>query len=193
FDMRPRASLNLVMGGYVDTPRADLVVRLMELAALEEKDLEQAGRFHPFRGVTDFDLFSPLLQPGERSAVLKIQSMAARNYTDELALYFFYLNVGSAGRAALARVEIAAWVANDPQKVERLHGVLVEQCDRLGNRPYPYALHRAHEVAVVRREEKQAIEEMIVAELLRLGIPVGEKSYKQTHKENSGSRTRYKK
>jgi len=190
-ELRKLAALGVVTAGYVDKPRADLVVRLLELAALGDEDLEQAGRYRPFGGVTDFDLFNPLLQPGERSALFRLQSVSTKNYTGELSLYFFYLKAGSQEGSALARVEIPAWVASDPEKVARAHAVLVGQCGRLGNRPYPYALHRAHEIALVRWEEKQTLEDMIVAELYRLGIQVGEKSNKQTHKANSGSRKRY--
>ncbi|NPV75689.1 MAG: DNA double-strand break repair nuclease NurA [Anaerolineae bacterium] len=185
------AALGVVTAGYVEKPRADLVVKLLELATLKEEDLEQAGHFHPFGGVTDLDLFKPLLEPGERSALFRLQSVSAKNYEGELGLYFYYLKSGSRERSTLARVEIPAWVARDPERIERAHAVLVRQCEQMGNRPYPYALHRAHEIAVVHREEKQALEDMIVAELYRLGIRVGEESNKQVHKENSGSRTRY--
>lgn len=191
FELRKLADLDIVTAGYVDKPRADLVVRLLELAALKDEDLERAGRLHPFGGVTDFDLFNPLLQPGERSALFRLQSVSAKNYAGELSLHFYYLKIGSQERSALARVEIPAWVARDLQKIGRAHAVLVRQCEQMGSRPYPYALHRAHEVALVRREEKQALEDMIIAELYRLGIRVGEKSNKQANKDISGLRTRY--
>ena len=91
----------------------------------------------------------------------------------------------------LARVEIPAWVALHNPLMERLHAALVSQARILGNRPYPYAIHRAHEVAVVRLEEKDQINDMIVQEFLQLQLPAGERSNKQIAKDNFGKRTRY--
>ena len=65
------------------------------------------------------------------------------------------------------RVEIPKWVADDKEKLDLLHGVLVEQCRMMGSKPYPYLLHRAHETAVVKNEEKQQIENMLAMELRR--------------------------
>jgi hypothetical protein len=190
--LRELARLGTVTAGFVDKPRADLLVRTLELVLLnEEGDLSQAGRLRPLLGVTDVSLFRDLLQPGERSAVFGIQSRSAQSFEGELALHFFYLNVGQPDRPWLARVEIPAWVAASSVLLDRLHNTLVEQCWQLGSRPYPYALHRAHEVAVVRLEEKEQLENMIVLELRRQGVDVGEKSNKQYSKDISGNRTRY--
>jgi len=70
--------------------------------------------------------------------------------------------------------------------------VLTEQAKVLGTRPYPYLLHRAHEEALVTLSEHQHVEEMIVAEFERRGIPVDEPSYKQYHKDLPTTKTRYK-
>ncbi|HEX9013128.1 MAG TPA: DNA double-strand break repair nuclease NurA, partial [Anaerolineaceae bacterium] len=86
----------------------------------------------------------------------------------------------------LARVELPAWVAEDAQAVDLLHAALVSQSRVLGARPYPYALHRAHEVAVVSLAEKDQLEQMLLAEMARRGMPPGEKSNKQIHKDGKG-------
>ena len=186
------ARLDTVTAGFVDKPRSDLLLRLLELPLLSAQgDLGQAGRLRPLQGVTDVALFHGLLQPGERSAVFGIQSRSAQRFEGELALHFFYLNVGRPENPWLARVEIPAWVANSSGLLDRLHTTLVEQCWQLGSRPYPYALHRAHEVAVVRIEEKEQLENMIILELLRQGVDIGQGSNKQYSKDISASRTRY--
>lgn len=177
-----------ITAGYVDKPRVDMVVRLLEIAAAPSDELNRIKDFRPLLGVTDADLYRSLLQPGARSAVFAIQSQAARSYQDALALHFFYLNVGRENRPWLARVEIPAWVALDTDKLDILHAVLVAQCRILGARHYPYVLHRSHEIAVVSREETAQIISMIQAELQEKGIDFGEESQKQAVKGLAGRR-----
>jgi hypothetical protein len=131
--------------------------------------------------VRDVDLFRALLAPGERSAVFEVQTRTAgiyRRRSASFAPHFFYLNVGRPGHPWLARVDMLAWVAEDQQKLDCLHAVLIHQCSMLGSRPYPYALHRAHEVARVTPDEKGQLELMITNELRRHGI-LAEESNKQ--------------
>ena len=88
------------------------------------------------------------------------------------------------------RVEIPKWVAEDKEKLNLLHSVLVEQCRMMGSRPYPYLLHRAHETAVVKGEEKQQIEQMLTIELRKNNEDVDDGSYKQSAKD-LGGKTKY--
>lgn len=182
-DMR---ELGVVTAGYVDKPGSNYVVRLLEVARAGEGELVDIKRFHPFRRVYDTDLYYPLLEAGERSAIFKVQSPSAKVYTDELALHFFYLNVGRQNHPWVVRVEIPAWVAQDEVKLDDLHAILVHQCQIMGSRPYPYGLHRAHETALVTLQEKEQITQMIAAELRMRGVPVGERSYKQSAKDLPG-------
>jgi hypothetical protein len=181
--------LGAVNAGYVDKPSANLVIRLLEVAQAAGEQLENIRQYRPLRGATDIDLFTDLLAPGERSAVFEIQSKSAEKYAGGLALRFFYLNVGRTSAPWLARVEIPAWVAENPEKLNALHAVLIDQCQIMGTRAYPYLLHRAHETAVVTLEEKDQITQMIMHELRTRGVPVGEISHKQAAKSLPG-RTR---
>ena len=106
-----------------------------------------------------------------------------------LELHFFYLNVGTDGHPWPVRVEIPKWVADDKEKFDLLHGVLVEQCRMMGSKPYPYLLHRAHETAVVKMEEKQQIEQMLAMELRNQDEEMDDGSYKSSAKGLKG-RTR---
>lgn len=182
--------LSAAVAGFEDKPRADLIVRLLELAYAHEKGSQPESR--PLEGVRDFELYSEILKPGERSAVFALQSLSSKDYKDRLKLYFFYLNVGTEQRPWLARVEIPQWVAASAPLLDLLHRTLVDQCQALATRPYPYALHRAHEVALISREEAQQIEDMLVREMRQQGVEVGEQSNKQTAKDISGQKTRYK-
>ncbi len=179
-------SIGATVAGYVDKPGADLVVRLLEIAALTDNQMKDVRRQHPLRGVTDRWLFGRLLRPGQRSAVFGLQSSSRAHYTGDLAIHFCYLNVGT-----LARVEIPKWVADDEEKLNLLHTALLDQCRIMGAKPYPYLLHRAHEIAVVKFEEKRQVEQMLELELRKSGGEVGEKSPKQSAKDLPGrTRTR---
>ncbi|MCX8024413.1 MAG: DNA double-strand break repair nuclease NurA [Thermanaerothrix sp.] len=159
------ADKGVITAGYVDKPQADLVVRLLELTLLEEQALKQAGQVRPLRGVTDRALFNRLLPPGARSALFGLQSTSAERFRQaakgKLALYFFYLNVGLTDQPKVVRVEIPHWVAVNAEAVDILHGVLIQQTQITPNRRYPYALIRAHELAVVTHEDRKAVAAMI--------------------------------
>lgn len=185
------AELQVATAGYVDRPRSDLLIRLLELVLLARRSqLNKAGVDRPLRGVTDAQLFLPLLKPGERSAVFAIQSGSAKSFRGELALHFFYLNVGRQERPYLSRVEIPRWVAESERLVNLLHACLLAQAHHLGARPYPYILHRAHEIAVISFNERDQLENMIIAELRRQGISVDDRSHKQIAKNASKMRSR---
>ncbi|NPA92065.1 MAG: DNA double-strand break repair nuclease NurA [Chloroflexi bacterium] len=183
------ARLKVISAGYVDNPHANLVVNTLALAAqgtpvTRQSVLKVVHGEHPFQGVNDTALFAHLLKPGQRSAVFGLASQSRAQYTGDLALHFFYLNTAADEAAPnIARVEIPAWVANDPQAVETLHAVLLWQSRRVPHTPYPYILRRAHEVAVVRREDRQAVETWLKRELLAHGLFPGLPSAKKRSKE----------
>jgi hypothetical protein len=182
--------LHAITAGYVDKPSANLVVRLLEVMLIPEEHLPEIRKQRPLHGVRDFGLFRYFLEAGERSAVFGLQSQSAKSYPGPLALHFFYLNVGRPGRPWLARVEIPAWVAENNQMLDTLQATLVQQCQTMGSRPYPYLLHRAHETAVVSLQEREQVTQMILLELRQRGVPVGEQSYKPSAKDLQG-RMRY--
>jgi hypothetical protein len=179
-------SRGVTVAGYVDKPAADLVVRLLEIATLTPEEMQDLRIKHPLRGVSDRWLYGELLGAGQRSTVFGLQSGSRAHYTGDLALHFFYLNVGFEKHPALVRVELPKWVAEDEAQVNLLHTFLQEQCRVMGAKPYPYLLHRAHETAVVKLEEKQQIEQMLAIELRRGGGELEEQSAKQSAKDLPG-------
>jgi hypothetical protein len=189
--LRKLREIDVTTAGYVDKPGADLVIRLLEVTKAEAGDLAELRKYHPFNGVTDIELYRNLLPPGERSAIFGIQSRSSKPYQGDVRLHFFYLNVGREEHPYLARVEIPAWVAEDSAMLDNLHAVLVNQCQMIGARAYPYLLHRAHETAMVNLEDKEQVTQMIVQELRKRGLEVAGSSAKQYNKDVSGKRTRY--
>jgi len=177
---------DVITAGYVDRPRAALLVALLELV---REPAAEAGP-HPFAGLSDLALMRALLQPGERSAVFALQFRASQEFSGRKALHFFYLNVGSSERPAIARVEVPLWVVENPASLALLHAVLLDQSRQSGAHPYPYALLRAHETAVVKLDENEALKLLIQKELLSRGLPLQADSEKLANKK-VGARTRY--
>jgi len=190
-DLRQMQRMGCAMAGYVDKPGADLVIRLFEVLEAGSDDLKRLRAFHPLRGASDRWLFSQILRPGHRSAVFGLQSSSRSRYTGDLSLHFFYLNVGTNGHPAIARVEIPKWVAESANLLGALHAVLLEQCSLLGLRPYPYILHRAHETARISLDEKEEIKLRLMLDLRAGGIELEEPSGKSTAKMSSDLKGRY--
>ncbi|MCD4753313.1 MAG: DNA double-strand break repair nuclease NurA [Anaerolineaceae bacterium] len=192
------ADIGAVIGGYVDKPRADLVVRMLELSLMSDSELSKQELPRKFERITDAALFSTILAPGQRTGVFRLISRGAKPFAElpRLELHFFYLNVGMYQRDGtplnlFARVEIPQWVAADHKKIDRLHSTLTQQCRMLGNQPYPYVLHRAHEIATVRFEEHDDLLRMITTELLNHGIQLSSGSQKSENKSSMSSRRSY--
>lgn len=193
--------LGAITAGYVDKPRAMLLVEALEISKLAPGILEQIRDktlpdYHQFEGVTDRDLFAPLLvEPGDRSAVFELQFSEAGIYRkggEGLALHFFYLNVSNQPDApVLARVEIPGWVAADPEKLAALQTTLFQQCEILGEVRYPYVLQRSHEEARVTFQDRDELDRMLIEEFARSGIHVGMLSNKQTAKNLQTGKRRH--
>lgn len=182
----------VLTAGYVDKPRSDLLIRTLELTLLPENQLSEAGRIRQLPGITDADLYGRVLQPQQRSTLLKLNSSSSKRFSGALAIHFFYLNIGRPGRPQIARVEIPAWVLKHPANIDRIHQQLLDQCQIMGGKAYPYILHRAHEVAMVSYQERQHLLGLLQQTLLSQGLDPGDKSSKQYHKDLSG-KTRYRK
>ncbi len=184
--------LQALSAGYVDHPRADLVVRMLELtlghgtepsAAVPAPEIPH----RPWAGVRDRDLWGRFLPPGHRSPLFRIRAQSLEEYPDDLVPHFFYLNLSEdPQRPALARVEVPGWVARDPERVGHIHAVLLEQGRIIPGQPYPYILHRAHETAVVTREDQAHLLHMLQRLLLDTGVHPDQRSPKRRLKDLEG-------
>ena len=167
--------------GYIDRPRSDPVLRMLDL--LKGK----SGSENKAIGADDSMIFSRLLAPGERSAVFGMNSRLNRDLAEDLRLCFFYMNIGRPGHPYICRVELPAWAA-EQTTADLLHAVLIEQCRILGGHPYPFILHRAHECAVVTYAEKEEVKGLLLREMAANDLAIPEKSNKQFAKDISGFR-----
>lgn len=174
---------NALLAGYIDRPRSTFVLALLHLAGLGLPSItEENLRQSRFRTLTDIDLFRELLGPGQRSAVFGIKAKGLEPYQRAgHTLHFFYLNVGKSEAAPnLARVEIPAWIAENQNALDTVHAVIVRQARLNGG--YPYVLARAHELAVISNEEREAVEMMLAVEMRRHGLTpaLSSKQYNKT-------------
>jgi len=175
------------VGGFISRPRYPDALRLVWLAQLGERASKQAMEDNPFLGLADRSLFD-FLAPGERSACFVSPSPVNKSY-GEHQIGFFYINVGNENQTEIARIETPEWVWRSPELLNRLHGAVMAQC-RLVT-PYPYALARAHELAVVATDERRQLESFVEAALMRHGVR-GQPSQKAFLKSlTGGAKKRY--
>jgi hypothetical protein len=80
---------------------------------------------------------------------------------------FFYLNVANYG-SHLARVDVPRWVIEDEGAMDKVHALLYDQCQILGD--YPYVLTRADEIAVVGRGDTAELNNWIELQMQREDI-----------------------
>jgi hypothetical protein len=174
------ADTDCILAGYIDHPKANLVLQMMSLAILAEDQPQNARFFQPFGRLRDADLFKHLLPPGSRSAIFGVRSTSTHLYRGKLALKFFYLNVAPPrmpNSPWIARVEIPEWVAANPASVSILQKNILSQCHFL-NLPYPFCLIRAHEIALVRWSTGNELAQIIQKSYRDLGIKMRETSMK---------------
>lgn len=168
-------TLGVTVAGYVDRTLRFDVGRMLTLGRLSADRLTPENldpQADPLRGLNDERIFS-FLAPGQRSARFILHSRLGdicAGYGIEI--WFFYLNVGQQpDQPQVARIEVPGWVARDEMALNRLHAVLVQQCRILAGAPYPYALARADELAVVGAEEKEYLERLILHKLAQRNRP----------------------
>jgi hypothetical protein len=176
------------LAGIIDRPRSSNV---LALAALANQDVETIGADDsarvPFPGLTDRELFAHLLPEGHRSACFDLISPLNRDFhAVGQGIHFFYLHLPG---NQILRVEIPAWVAGDRARLDRVHAGLLRES--LSTNGYPYALIRAHELAVVTQAERLMVEEWIGRELATQGMlpTLSRKAFAKTQ-TSSGRRPR---
>lgn len=116
--------------------------------------------------VRDREIFSGLLEAGQRSDIFESTSAILDRY-GEHQIQFFYLNTGD----EIARLEAPQWVMRDERHCGLVHSLVLDQCRRSGGYPsYPPALQEAHEQAVISTTERRLVEEMMAQALAARGI-----------------------
>ncbi len=168
------------IAAYIDRPHSGIVLALLHIATLETGAItESTLRHNPFAQLTDAALFSSL-PAGNRSAIFRQRSKNNADYAKAgHAIHFFYLNTGTNATPNIVRVEIPEWVATDAERLNTLHAMLLQQSAVTGG--YPYVLARAHELAIIPPQEREALDMRLAISLQKHGLPAAV-SLKQANK-----------
>ena len=162
-DLRRRG---VVTAGYIDKPGSAMLSRMLAIFQCKRQGLPLECNKRELNLGDRFILQDFLRQPGERSAIFEAITRNARKPANSLPVAFFYLNVSNAENDPfLVRVEFPLWVSEVPGLVDTLHAVIYKEAQVLDSHPYPYLLHRSHELAVVKRVEADEIEVMLQSQI----------------------------
>jgi len=163
---------------YISMPGNTEVINLLRVH-LGETDDDPAAPAETLAGLTDRKLFESLLQPGERSAIFESASHIQRAYGENRIRYFYLHLASMTGGSEIGRVEVPQWVAEEEALVDRVHAVVLSECEKGDG--YPMILSEAHEQAVIRAQEKEHFYTLIERQLTTAGLPFAG-SRKQTSK-----------
>jgi hypothetical protein len=158
------------VAAFTSRPRYADVVNLLYLASLGgDVDKARSGA-NPLGRLPDRALFAHL-GPGHRSAVFTSHRDISRLVYGEAGceIHLFYVNVAVEGeRPVIGRVEMPAWVAQDPALLGLVHSGVVVQSRIAGG--FPYVLARADELAFISGPEREQLEEMVATALYSAGL-----------------------
>jgi hypothetical protein len=162
--------LRIPVMGYISAPRSREGINFLRLGLCPFEGSD-CGRHCPdgippcdqFAPLTDRGLWAALLQPGQRSPLYRSGAGLLQHYGDH-HIYACYLHVGD----EVARVEMPAWVAQDPQLLAQGLGILLVQVQK--GYGYPVALAEAHHLAVVRGGDRSRFFALVEQELQRAGL-----------------------
>jgi len=156
--------------GYIDRPNATVLVR---------QCAERLGIEHK-AGIFDRDLLEQTLEPLHRTGPVDPLWKVNELLEGDKKIVAFYANFSEdALHPIIARIEVPAWCA---EQVDDLCAVLRTQA-KLGQ-GYPFVLQAAHAAAVVSKADQEALDKLLMNELLAQGVRLTP-SAKQMFKEEA--------
>ncbi len=140
----------------VDCDRCPFTPEGMRPSAVADKPCDPVAR------VTDGMLFRRLLDLGERSPLFWSNAPVLEGYGPH-RVAFCYLHAGD----EIARLELPAYVATDPELTALAHWAAADQARR--GYGYPVALAEAHEQAIVRWADRDTFFRLVAQRFVREG------------------------
>ncbi|MEO0559333.1 MAG: DNA double-strand break repair nuclease NurA [Bacteroidota bacterium] len=147
------------IASYVSRPGNAEVVNLLRLFLGEEDATTDPASL---RGLLDRHLFEETLDVGERTPLFSSRSAVLKRYGDHQIVAFYVR-----GSEEIGRVELPEWVARQPDWLDLIHTVVLDQCEKGGG--YPIILQEAHQRAVVRVQEKEVFYRILAREVRDAG------------------------
>jgi hypothetical protein len=182
-------SQDIPLVGYISAPRAVESVNFLRLPACPHATPDCAvhcadlalenlpcGTVHPLR---DSSLWAQLLEVGEFSPLWQSRAAVLKEYPAEHTIYFGYLRLGN----EIARLEMPAWTASDPQLFNLALQTVVAQVQK--GYGYPVALAEAHNQAVVSSGDRQRFFLMLQRYLQQSGMTNLQITNKESRKRSS--------
>jgi hypothetical protein len=174
--------------GYLSASRSTEGVNFLRLQACpyetpncvahcsERVDNVPCQVIEPLRDTT---LWGEMLASGQRGALWRSSIRILDLYPESQWVYFCYVNVGS----EIARIEFPAWVAEDPDLLNRSLSIMLAQVNK--GYGYPVALAEAHNQAVIRSGDRARFFTLLEQQMIRTGLKNVGTSYKETRKRGS--------
>ncbi len=166
----------MAVGSYISLPRSQEVANGLRLKAcpFEVAECERNCGEIPARdracdkalgGLMDREIFSSLLDSGQRSAVFVSNNVVVSRHYQGHGVHFFYVNAGE----EIGRVEVPSWVAENEASLDLVHSLVIDQCRR--GPGYPVALMEAHEQPVVTGVDRRYFVELVEGALYDQRLP----------------------
>jgi hypothetical protein len=159
---------HIALASYISYPRSTDVVNALRVAICPH-DVVDCDKLCPpgkerecdsVAGVRDRDIFTEVLDDGERSALFVSPSKVVREHYGDHRVHFFYINIGD----EIARIEVPQWVAESNTLLNLTHSLVIDQCHR--GHGYPVALSEAHEQAVVTGADRDNFWALVETEMV---------------------------
>ena len=160
------------LASYISRPGNAEVVNLLRLHLGEE---DFSAEPESLRGLLDRHLFEEVLNEGERTPLFSSRSQVLKRYGDHQIVAFYVRGCDEIGR-----VEMPEWVARQPEWLDLIHAVVLDQCEKGGG--YPIILQEAHQRAVVRAQEKEVFYRILARQVRDAGGATPSYSGKATSK-----------
>ncbi|MEO0538124.1 MAG: DNA double-strand break repair nuclease NurA [Cyanobacteria bacterium P01_A01_bin.123] len=179
--------LDIPLVGYLSVSRSGEALNFLRLESCPydtpdclnhcpgQTDRAPCQVFNPLRDVT---FWATHLSPGERSPIWRSSAPILTVY-GEHSIYFCYVHVG----AEVARVEMPAWVAENPTLLETALSLTLTQVQK--GYGYPVTLAEAHNQAVVRSGDRARFFALLEDQMVRAGLRNVGTSYKEARKRGS--------
>jgi hypothetical protein len=180
---------NLPYIGYVQSGGSELLVRLLEIAVTNEKDLPYVRKNRIFENVLDTDLLDGWLRPGFRSAIYELRTRAIGAFKGELSTFFFYLNVGNSlytqddKQSCIVRVELPAFLRTQTKLIGMIQSAILKLCRVVPGVYSPYVMIRADEEARISRSDQNEIQARIETAYIAKGLRIKPASPKNQGKD----------